>query len=62
MVHADDPNAPALYVLAKQILSICANSASCEQLLSVFGTILTKLQNHMGTETLTSLAELKMHF
>ncbi|KZT28657.1 hypothetical protein NEOLEDRAFT_1175520 [Neolentinus lepideus HHB14362 ss-1] len=47
--------------LAHQILSICANSASCEHLFSTFGLILTKLQNRMGKKTMLSLAELKMH-
>lgn len=49
------------YLLASRLLSICANSATCERLFSVFGTTLTKLRNRMGTSTLTSLAELKMH-
>lgn len=49
------------YVFAKRLLSVCANSASCERLFSVFGTTLTKLRNRMGTSTLSSLAELKMH-
>jgi hypothetical protein len=47
-------------VLARRLLSICANSASCERLFSVFGATLTKLRNRLGTETLTSLSELKM--
>ena len=49
------------YLLASRLLSICANSATCERLFSVFGTTLTKLRNRMGTSTLTALAELKMH-
>ena len=49
------------YILANQLLSICANSASCEWLFSVFGTTLTKLRNRMGTSTLSSLTKLKMH-
>ena len=47
--------------LADRLLSIVANSATCERLFSVFGTTLTKLRNRMGTSTLSSLAELKMH-
>ncbi|KAJ7921017.1 hypothetical protein B0H13DRAFT_1496113, partial [Mycena leptocephala] len=39
---------------------ICANSASCERLFSVFGAILTKLRNRLRTKTLTNVAELKM--
>lgn len=46
--------------LAKRILSISANSASCERLFSIFGNTLTKLRNRLGTNTLTNLAELKM--
>jgi hypothetical protein len=52
---------PAFILLAQRILSISANSASCERLFSVFGMTLTKLRSRLGTETLTSLAELKMH-
>ena len=44
-----------------RILNICANSATCERLWSVYGITLTKLRNRLGTETLTSLGELKMH-
>ena len=49
-----------LVKLAKRVLSICANSASCERLFSIFGNTLTKLRNRLGTTTLTNLAELKM--
>jgi len=52
---------PPLFKLANHILSICPNSASCERLFSVFGNTLTKLRNRLGHQTLTSLAELKMH-
>lgn len=44
-----------------RILNICANSATCERLWSVFGLTLTKLRSRLGTSTLTSLGELKMH-
>ncbi|KAK0505458.1 hypothetical protein EDD18DRAFT_1060672, partial [Armillaria luteobubalina] len=47
--------------LALHLFSVCANSASCEWLFSVLGNTLTKLCNHLGTKTLTSLAEMKMH-
>ena len=52
---------PPLFKLAYHILSICPNSASCERLFSVFGNTLTKLRNRLGNDTLSSLAELKMH-
>ncbi|KAF5381398.1 hypothetical protein D9615_008423 [Tricholomella constricta] len=52
---------PALIQLASRILSISANSASCERLFSVFGNTLTKLRNRLGVGTLTALTELKMH-
>jgi hAT family C-terminal dimerisation region len=52
---------PPLFKLAYHILSICPNSASCERLFSIFGNTLTKLRNRLGNQTLTSLAELKMH-
>ena len=47
--------------LAARLLSVSANSATCEHLFSVFGNTLTKLRNRMGTSTLSSIAELKMH-
>ena len=52
---------PPFMLLARRVLSICANSASCERLFSVFGTTLTKLRNQLGTTTLNALSELKMH-
>jgi hAT family C-terminal dimerisation region len=54
-------NPPSFIVLAQRILSISANSASCERLFSIFGATLTKLRNRLGVETLQSLGELKMH-
>lgn len=47
--------------LARRILSICANSASCERLFSMFGIILTRLRSRLRAEALTNLAELRMH-
>ena len=47
--------------LARWILSICANSVTCERLWSVFSNTLTKLRNCLGNEALTSLSELEMH-
>jgi hypothetical protein len=52
---------PPFIRLAKRILSISANSASCERLFSVFGNILTKLRNRLGINNMVMLAELKMH-
>ncbi|KDQ23516.1 hypothetical protein PLEOSDRAFT_1049064, partial [Pleurotus ostreatus PC15] len=52
---------PPLSKLALHLLSICTNSASCERLFSVFGNTLTKLRNRLGNNSLTALAELKMH-
>jgi hypothetical protein len=52
---------PAFILLARRILSICANSASCERLFSIFGTTLTKLRNRLGMQTMTAISELKMH-
>ena len=52
---------PPFIRLAKRILSISANSASCERLFSVFGNILTKLRNRLGVNNMVMLAELKMH-
>lgn len=57
---AGQPPSPFLR-LARRLLSICANSATCERLWSVFGATLTKLRNRLGVDTLTALSELKMH-
>ena len=48
-------------LFARRLLSVSANSASCERLFSVFGTILTKLRNRTGNTTLANLSEIKMH-
>ena len=52
---------PPFIHLTKHILSISANSASCERLFSIFGNILTKLQNRLGVNNMVILAKLKMH-
>lgn len=57
---ASEPHSP-FRRLAARLLSVCANSATCERLFSVFGNTLTKLRNRMGVSTLSSIAELKMH-
>ncbi|KAI6145406.1 hypothetical protein BKA82DRAFT_4357460 [Pisolithus tinctorius] len=66
LAHAQQMHTPvdALEVwngIAKQLLSLCPNSASCEWLFNMFGEILTKWQNRLSTENLTALAELKMY-
>jgi hypothetical protein len=57
---SSEPHSP-FHRLAARLLSVSANSATCERLFSVFGNTLTKLRNRMGTSTLSSIAELKMH-
>lgn len=46
---------------ARRVLSISANSASCERLFSVYGNILTKHRSRLLVKNLTNNAELKMH-
>jgi hypothetical protein len=46
---------------ARRLLSVSANSASCERLFSVFGNILTKLRNRTGNSVVVDLSEVKMH-
>lgn len=60
LCFSSEPNSP-FHRLAAHLLSVSANSATCERLFSVFGNTLTKLRNRMGTSTLSSIAELKMH-
>jgi len=55
------PVGTLLSQFANRVLSITANSASCERLFSVFGNTLTKLRNRMGASTLANIAELRMH-
>ena len=50
-----------LFRLARRILSITANSASCERLFSVFGSILTKHRNRLLQQNMLNQAELKMN-
>nr|GAT59231.1 predicted protein [Mycena chlorophos] len=59
-IPGHDTEDPPLVRIAKRVLSITANSASCERLFSVFSATLTKLRNHLATTTLSNLAELKM--
>jgi hypothetical protein len=46
---------------ARRVLSISANSASCERLFSVYGSILTKYRSRLLLKNLMLNAELKMH-
>lgn len=46
---------------ARRVLSISANSASCERLFSVYGNIFTKHRSRLLVKNLTNNAELKMH-
>lgn len=56
----DQPLSP-LQMLAQRIFSICANSASCERLFSLFRLILTKLRSRLALEKMLDLAELRLH-
>lgn len=49
------PKPPPFIHLVKHMLSISAHSASCKRLFSVFGNILTKLQNHLGINNMVML-------
>ncbi|KAF8967652.1 ribonuclease H-like domain-containing protein, partial [Flammula alnicola] len=59
-LYAGKPD-PPLILFARRLLSVSANSASCERLFSIFGATLTKLRNRLGVPLLTKLTELKMH-
>ncbi len=61
MPNTNPANHPPLVAIAFHIFSIYPNSASCEQIFSSFGNIFTKLCNRLHTETLSNLAELKLH-
>ena len=50
-----------LAYLEIHIFSIHANSASCEQLFSLFRNIQTKQKNQMASKTLQTIAKAKMH-
>ena len=51
----------ALQKLAKRLFAICANSASCERLFSLFGIILMRRRSRVQSKAMTGLAELRMH-
>lgn len=60
-IRFQDAEPTPLQKFAHRIFSICANSASCERLFSLFGTVLTKLRSRLGLKGLTDLAELRLH-
>ncbi|KIK75930.1 hypothetical protein PAXRUDRAFT_85206, partial [Paxillus rubicundulus Ve08.2h10] len=57
---AGQPPTPFIQ-LAQCVLSVTANSASCEWFFSTFSSTLTKPCNWLGTNTLQALTEMKMH-
>ncbi|KAF8980367.1 hypothetical protein BDQ17DRAFT_1179632, partial [Cyathus striatus] len=54
-------NTSNLQCIAHCLLSVVANSASCEQLFSMFGITLTHLCSQLRSSAMTSLAELRMY-
>ncbi|PPR07164.1 hypothetical protein CVT24_010717 [Panaeolus cyanescens] len=50
-----------LYRLAHRIFSVCCNSASCERLFSLYGSILTKHRSRLQSKKMNDTAELRMH-
>lgn len=59
---AFDPLLPSpLQRLARRILSVCCNSASCERLFSMYGMILTKRRSRLRSDKMTDQAELRLH-
>jgi hypothetical protein len=56
-----DPRPTPLQIIARRILSITANSASCERLFSAFGLVLTRLRSRLGVQTMADVAELRLH-
>lgn len=56
-----DGDVSPLQKLARRILLVCANSALCERLFSMFGLTLTCHRSWLQTTALTNLAELRMH-
>jgi|SRR5271168_1036297 hypothetical protein len=59
--RSSDSDISPFVIFAKRVLSVSANSASCERLFSIFGNILTKTRNRTGDAVLVSLSEVKMH-
>jgi len=57
--HASHPT--PLAKLAKRLFLVCVNSASCEQLFSMFGIILSRLRSQLQPQVMTDLAELHLH-
>ena len=60
-IQFQDTEPTPLQKFARRIFSICANSASCERLFSLFGTILTKLRSRLSLKSLMDLTELRLH-
>jgi hypothetical protein len=60
-IQFQDTEPTPLQKFAHRIFSICANSASCERLFSLFGATLTKLRSRLGLKNLINLAELRLH-
>ncbi|OJA08572.1 hypothetical protein AZE42_12984, partial [Rhizopogon vesiculosus] len=57
----DQPLVSPLQKLAQRIFPICANSASCQWLFSLFGLILSKLRSRLVLEKMLDLAEFRLH-
>jgi hypothetical protein len=51
----------SLQKISRHLFSICANSASCERLFSMFGITLTRLRSRLRPQAMINLAELQMH-
>ncbi|EGO26656.1 hypothetical protein SERLADRAFT_436463 [Serpula lacrymans var. lacrymans S7.9] len=61
MTNLVNPLPTPLERLARHLLTVSANSASCERLFSAFGLILTRLCSRMSIKLMTDLAELQLH-
>jgi hypothetical protein len=61
MMNIVNPTASPLQKIAHHLLSVTANSASCEHLFSAFGLVLTQLRSHLSVQNMTNLAELQLH-
>ena len=57
--HASHPT--PLAKLARCLFSVCVNSTSCEQLFSMFGITLSRLQSRLQPQVMTDLAEIHLH-
>ena len=59
--ETEKQNHNSFFQLALRLLSISANSASCERLFSSFGNILTKHRNRVKSEVLSNLGEIRLN-